>query len=216
MSANTAIFALGFLAQGLFSARMLVQWIMSEKAGKVVNPTIYWALSLVASYIFFIYGWLREDFALMLGQVLNYFIYIWNLEKKEIRKTVPRPLSIFALSLLLATPVLCITALLATVPCSELSARLFDNADIPIWLLATGSTGQAILSLRFLYQLIYSARRGESMLPLGFWVISLTGASITIVYGIFRLDPVILVGQACGFAAYSRQIALWRKSYARS
>ncbi len=28
---NALVYALGFLAQGFFSARMLVQWIMSER-----------------------------------------------------------------------------------------------------------------------------------------------------------------------------------------
>ena len=46
------VYVLGFLAQGLFSARILVQWIMSERAKKVVSPTIFWILSLIASYLF--------------------------------------------------------------------------------------------------------------------------------------------------------------------
>ena len=68
------IFGIGFLAQGLFSARILVQWIMSERKKKVVSPTIFWVLSLLASYLFFIYGWLRNDFAIMFGQVISYYI----------------------------------------------------------------------------------------------------------------------------------------------
>ena len=81
---NLWIFALGLLAQGLFSARMLVQWILSEKAHKVVNPTLFWILSLAASLLFLYYGWLRNDFALMLGQVIGYYVYIWNLGKKRV------------------------------------------------------------------------------------------------------------------------------------
>ena len=45
------IFALGLVAQGLFSARTLVQWVLSEKARKVVNPTIFWILSLGKLYM---------------------------------------------------------------------------------------------------------------------------------------------------------------------
>ena len=44
---NLWIYALGLVAQGLFSARMLVQWIRSEKAHTVVNPTLFWVLSLL-------------------------------------------------------------------------------------------------------------------------------------------------------------------------
>ena len=62
------IYAVGLVAQGLFAARMLVQWLLSERRREVVNPTIFWILSLVASLLFFLYGWLRQDFALRLGQ----------------------------------------------------------------------------------------------------------------------------------------------------
>ena len=70
MNSNWLIYTLGILAQGLFSARMIVQWIISEKARRATSPTIYWMLSLIASTLFFIYGWLRQDFAIMLGLYL--------------------------------------------------------------------------------------------------------------------------------------------------
>lgn len=90
MESAPFVYALGFLAQGLFSARILVQWIMSERARKVVSPTIFWVLSLIASYLFFIYGWLRDDFSIMLGQVIAYYVYIWNLGAKGVWKSIPR------------------------------------------------------------------------------------------------------------------------------
>src|SRR5574344_1071575 len=78
------IYGLGFLAQGFFSLRILVQWIMSEKAKKVVSPTIFWVFSVAGSYLFFVYGWMRNDFAIMLGQVISYYIYLWNLKIKGV------------------------------------------------------------------------------------------------------------------------------------
>ena len=80
------IYIIGFLAQALFSARILVQWVMSERAKRVVSPSIFWILSIIASYMLFIYGFLRDDFAIMLGQVISYYVYIWNLNEKEIWK----------------------------------------------------------------------------------------------------------------------------------
>ena len=101
---NLWIFALGLLAQGLFSARMLVQWILSEKAHKVVNPTLFWILSLAASLLFLYYGWLRNDFALMLGQVIGYYVYIWNLGKKGVWGRIDKPLRIAVLTVLVLIP----------------------------------------------------------------------------------------------------------------
>lgn len=44
------IIAIGLLAQLLFSARLLVQWIASERAHKVLSPTLFWQLSMAASF----------------------------------------------------------------------------------------------------------------------------------------------------------------------
>ena len=49
---------------------------------------------------------------------------------------------------------------------------------------------------------------GESVLPIGFWIISLVGSMIIIIYGIIRLDPVLILGQSFGYVAYVRNIML--------
>ena len=53
------ITAVGLLAQAFFSARTLVQWILSERARRVLSPTVFWALSLAGSALLAAYGWLR-------------------------------------------------------------------------------------------------------------------------------------------------------------
>ena len=204
------VYVLGFLAQGLFSARILVQWIMSERAKKVVSPTIFWILSLIASYLFFIYGWLRDDFSIMLGQVIAYYVYIWNLGAKGVWKSIRSGWRQILVTILLLTPVVGIS--LMADHAQDLIARLFKNSEIPLWLIIFGSLGQVIFSFRFIYQWIYSSRRGESMLPAGFWIISLTGSAIIVIYGIIRLDPVIILGQGIGFISYSRNLILWRRN----
>ena len=68
------IYSVGFLAQILFSGRLLVQWALSEKAKKVITPSLFWQMSLIASLLLFVYGYLRDDFSIMLGQSLTYYI----------------------------------------------------------------------------------------------------------------------------------------------
>src|SRR5688500_12805259 len=70
------IFGLGFFSQGLFAVRLLVQWFLSEKEGRVVSPVIFWQISVVACYLFFVYGILLNDIVIILGQGLAYIIYI--------------------------------------------------------------------------------------------------------------------------------------------
>lgn len=203
------IFALGLVAQGLFSARTLVQWVLSEKARKVVNPTIFWILSLLASLLFFLYGWLREDFALMLGQVIGFYVYIWNLGAKGVWGRLGRWRWLVIL-ILAAVPVAALAGMFANWP--AVSATLFHNDAIPRWLLIFGSAGQLIFSLRFLYQALYSARRGESLLPAGFWLISTVGAVIILTYGILRHDPVVILAQSFGLVTYIRNLMLFGKN----
>ena len=79
MDNDWIIYVIGFAAQILFSSRMIMQWVLSEKQKKVLTPVLFWELSLLASILLFIYGYFRNDFAIMLGQSLTYFIYIRNL-----------------------------------------------------------------------------------------------------------------------------------------
>lgn len=200
------IYVIGFLAQVFFSARILLQWILSERAKKVISPAIFWQLSIVGSYLLFVYGWLRDDFAIILGQIISYYIYIWNLDKKHQWKKLP----FIIRTLLLLTPVAAILYMLKDA--SAFVDQFFWNEKIPLWLLIYGSMGQIIFTLRFVYQWIYSKRKDESLLPIGFWVISLLGALIIVSYAIYRRDPVLILGQSTGLIAYSRNIYLSRRA----
>ncbi|WP_374211146.1 lipid-A-disaccharide synthase N-terminal domain-containing protein [Hoylesella buccalis] len=59
-----------------------------------------------------------------------------------------------------------------------------------------------------MYQWYYSYRRHASLLPLGFWIISLIGSCTIVIYGIIRRNPVSILGQSFGFVAYVRNIVL--------
>ncbi len=198
------VFAIGFLAQTFFSARILFQWILSEKARKVVSPSIFWILSIAGSYLLCLYGWMRDDFAIVLGQFISYYIYLWNLNEKGIWQR----LFVGLRGLLFLTPIVAIAFMLRDV--DTFIANFFCNESVPLGLLIFGSAGQVIFTLRFVYQWFYSRKKHESVLPIGFWILSLIGSSIIVSYGIFRLDPVLILGQSVGFVAYIRNIILAR------
>ncbi|CCZ10152.1 lipid-A-disaccharide synthase N-terminal domain-containing protein [Culturomica massiliensis] len=200
------IYIIGFLAQLLFSARLLLQWIMSERAKKVVSPSIFWKLSLIGAWLLFIYGWLRDDFAIILGQLISYYIYIWNLDKKESWRKVPFGIRY----IILLTPVAALFYMVKDIP--AFVDQFFRNEDIPLGVLIFGSMGQIIFTLRFVYQWLYSRRKNESMLPLGFWLISLSGSLIIVAYALYRRDPVLILGQSTGLIVYCRNIYILKKS----
>jgi lipid-A-disaccharide synthase-like uncharacterized protein len=70
---------LGFLGQLLFSARFLVQWLASERAGRSVVPELFWWLSLLGGATLFAYAVLRRDPVFIIGQGSGLAIYLRNL-----------------------------------------------------------------------------------------------------------------------------------------
>jgi lipid-A-disaccharide synthase-like uncharacterized protein len=80
------------------------------------------------------------------------------------------------------------------------------NYTDPVLLI--GGIGQLLLNLRYLYQWYYSEQANESLLPLGFWLISAVASIMVVYYGFNRLDPVLLIAQSMGFVAYLRNIYL--------
>lgn len=202
------IYAIGFLAQLFFAARLIHQWITTEKAKKVTSPPVFWILSILGAYLLFLYGVLRNDFAIILGQFISYYIYLWNLNMQGILKKTSKML-IFLLILIL-TPLAATAWLMRDM--NAFTSAFLNNENVPFWLLVFGSAGQILFTFRFVYQWLYSAYHRESTLPLGFWLISLVGSSIIIAYGVFRLDPVLILGQSFGFVAYIRNIMIGHSS----
>jgi lipid-A-disaccharide synthase-like uncharacterized protein len=71
--------ALGFLGQGLFTCRFLVQWIVSERRKASVIPVMFWWFSLGGGALLLIYAIARRDPVFVLGQGAGLVVYLRNL-----------------------------------------------------------------------------------------------------------------------------------------
>lgn len=202
---NWIVISIGALAQILFSSRLLLQWILSEKQKKVLTPVLFWEFSLLASFLLFVYGYLRDDFAIMLGQTITYYIYIRNMQLQHQWKKLAKILRLF----IYLFPV--IILIYGYNNAVEDRVNLFHNENIPAWLFILGIVSQLLFTFRFIYQWIYSEKRKESHLPLGFWIISLAGSFLILTYAIFRKDIVLFAGQLTGFIVYFRNIVIIKK-----
>ena len=69
----------GLVAQIVFAMRFVVQWVASERAGRSVMPVAFWFISLVGGGLTLIYGLVRREPIIIIGQVLAVFIYVRNL-----------------------------------------------------------------------------------------------------------------------------------------
>ncbi len=196
---------LAIIAQLLFGGRMYSQWILSEKQKKSVTPLFFWWLSLSGSFLLFIYGYLRVDFALMLGQVLTYFIYIRNLQIQDQWKKIPR----WSQLLFLLIPLM---IFIYGYSQDDYSIKnLLNNPDIEQWLLILGVIAQIVFTLRFVYQWLYAEENKKAILPLGFWIISLVGGLMTLAYFVIRQDVVLIISNVMGAIIYTRNIMLYKK-----
>lgn len=76
---GVAWFALGLSGQLVFSARLIVQWLASEKSKQSVVPNAFWWLSLGGAAMLILYFIWRRDAVGVLGQAFGFFVYIRNL-----------------------------------------------------------------------------------------------------------------------------------------
>jgi lipid-A-disaccharide synthase-like uncharacterized protein len=82
-----------------------------------------------------------------------------------------------------------------------------------IWV-AIGLSGQLLFTGRMLIQWFTSEKSQRSVVPVSFWWMSLIGATMLLVYFIWRRDIVGILGQATGWIIYVRNLILIRRSRA--
>ena len=70
---------LGFVAQGFFTMRFVVQWIASERARKSVIPGAFWFFSIGGGVLLLAYALYRRDPVFIAGQALGLVVYLRNL-----------------------------------------------------------------------------------------------------------------------------------------
>ena len=183
------VYLIGLAGMGVYGLRILIQWYMSEKSHRVESPGIYWILSSAGAILLYIYGWLRKDFSILFGESIGYYIYMWNISILGLYKKVPK----FLIVLQALFPGVIIGLIVKDFP--QFNAQFLENSQIPPWLLLYGVLGQFVYEIRSLYQLIYSVKRQESILPLGHWILAVIGSAMIISYGLIRHDWVLAIGQ---------------------
>jgi lipid-A-disaccharide synthase-like uncharacterized protein len=85
-------------------------------------------------------------------------------------------------------------------------------AKFDFWL-AFGLIAQLFFTARFLVQWIASERAGNSVVPIAFWFCSMGGGLMTLIYGVVKREPVIIMGQLFATIIYVRNIMLIWKNH---
>ena len=183
------VYLLGLVAMGVYGSRILIQWYLSEKHHRVESPGIYWVLSSLGAVLLYVYGWLRKDLSIIVGESLGYYVYMWNISVMGLYRKVPRIVPI----LQAIFPLVIIGLIIKDWP--VFVETFLHNEYVPLGLLLFGIAGQVTYEIRSIYQLVYSYRRHQSILPLGHWVLAVIGSLMIIIYGLIRHDWVLAIGQ---------------------
>lgn len=207
MKTEVVAYGVGLIAQLLFSSRIILQWVQSERAKRVLVPVLFWQISLISSFLMILYGMLRHDPIILAAQLISYGIYIRNLQLLGEWRKLPGAFRVGAYGFPLATLGWFINGT------SFFSLQTMLENRIPGGVLALGAVGQTIFLLRFVYQWLYSERKGESVLPLGFWLVSLIGSVLVLAYAVLRrpIDYVLILGNVPGIVVYARNVVLLRR-----
>ena len=70
---------IGFLGQGIFASRFIIQWLYSEKKGESSIPIVFWYLSIIGGAGLLTYAIFRKDPVIITGQLFGILIYSRNL-----------------------------------------------------------------------------------------------------------------------------------------
>lgn len=70
---------LGFVGQAMFTGRMLVQWIASERSRRSIVPVAFWWMSIAGGIMLLVYFLWRKDIVGVIGQSVGISIYSRNL-----------------------------------------------------------------------------------------------------------------------------------------
>jgi lipid-A-disaccharide synthase-like uncharacterized protein len=84
---------IGFLGQGLFASRFIIQWFKSELVGRSVIPLSFWYCSLGGGIVLLAYAIHKLDPVFITGQAAGLVVYSRNLyliarEKKGTHPTL--------------------------------------------------------------------------------------------------------------------------------
>ena len=178
----------------IYALRCLHQWRLSEQAGAVVVPRVFWILGLCGAVCAITYATLTKQWVFLLAVLPTLYIYGRNLQISK-----PTPAGQLA-------PIA--VALAATLLYGAFAA---DNHPSPIWE-AIGSLGAAIYSGRYLVQWWISERKGQSELPPLFWWLSILGSLLLTAFGIARGDIIMILAFALSPIPYGRN--LWIAKHA--
>jgi lipid-A-disaccharide synthase len=209
---RSSLYFLGLIGNLCFALRVIIQWVASERKKENAASKTFWLFSLVGNIIMLTHYGIQLMFPYCLVQTINAAIACRNLNllKKSKAASLSKTLVLFSFFIL---SILTIYILQSLQTFNEIiwmhSPFLSWQTTEPsfIWNLI-GSIGTTMFASRFIIQWRDAELHKKSELKNFFWLLSIIGALCSLIYGIYLLDPVIIIGHSFALIPYVRNIIL--------
>ncbi|MBP9002485.1 MAG: lipid-A-disaccharide synthase N-terminal domain-containing protein [Candidatus Hydrogenedentes bacterium] len=213
MDASTFWITLGIAGGVLFYGRFYVQWLASERQGRVVVPMAFWYMSMAGALMTFAYSIWRHSPGAAFGLCFNVIVYARNmvLRWREAGRLGPVRNGVVHGLAVLVTLVAVTLTILAWRNEWTRNARLSHAEAMRNWFwLGMWAIGQAAYFARFGAQWLLSEWRGRSVIPRVFWLLSCVGAFCQAPGFFMRPEPDWINGFGQGFnlIIYARSLVL--------
>jgi len=198
--ADASLFALalGLFGQACYGARALIQWVHSERAGRVVVPRSFWIVGLAGATCVGAYAVLVRNAVFLFAVLPTFYVYARNLLVRRPAK----PWELAPIAIVLLTFVVWASW-----------ARALGGSPLGT---AVGVVGSVIYSGRYVVQWWLSERSGQSLLPRTFWRLSIAGSVLLLAYAVHRHDLVMFIAFVVSPIPYARNLVLLRRGAGRA
>jgi lipid-A-disaccharide synthase-like uncharacterized protein len=205
---NFLYYPLGILPSIFFSSRFLIQWIKSEKLKVSHVDPIFWQLSLAGNILAALHYFIQFQYIFLLIQTVNALISLRNLDLMREGKAqyslksiiICLPLFLIALSLIFFYQHGVPTTL-------EIAGKNMGTS----WHIF-GAVGGFIFASRFWIQWWNAEKKKQSTLNENFWILSILGGLLTLIYAFRINDTISVINYSFGMIPYVRNLALLTRS----
>lgn len=198
---------LGFLGNILFTGRVIIQWIVSEKEKKSIAPISFWWMSLAGALTLIAYSLVRMFIAPQKGQVtplplLVGFIITLVPYSRNLMISYQVTGKWHVLSYFFSGFIFILSGCLLLFSDWSLDAGKY---------FIIGGIGALVWNTRFFWQWIYAERTGNTDFPISFWYASLTGLVFLVIYTLLTRDPVFILAYIFNVIPITRNIIICRR-----
>jgi lipid-A-disaccharide synthase-like uncharacterized protein len=207
-------YILGLAPSLFFGTRFYIQWLISERKGECFTPTIFWYLSLIGNGLSILHYFIQMQLPFLLIQTANVYIswrhlrmHLAPLDRVPFVYAMTKMVFLLSCTTLAHLLHLQFTHHVIPIFSSPVSLHYAPYTLSPFWVLV-GTSGTLIFGSRFWIQWWQTEHHPKKQFSVIFWVLSIIGSLLCLIYSIKTRDTVSIVNFSFGLPPYVRNLFL--------